>query len=154
MENRFYRANKPDVILEDFSDEVVVVNLASGNYYSIDAIGAEIWALIQKQTAESEIAARLSRKYKGDPTVIGQAVSKFIGELLAENLIVSDAEASGANHGIDPENSTANRPFAAPVLNKYTDMQELLLVDPIHEVDETGWPNVANPVFKPPSESK
>jgi hypothetical protein len=28
-----------------------------------------------------------------------------------------------------------------PVLNKYTDMQDLLLLDPIHEVDERGWPN-------------
>ncbi len=26
-------------------------------------------------------------------------------------------------------------------MNKYTDMQDLLLLDPIHEVDETkGWP--------------
>jgi hypothetical protein len=26
-------------------------------------------------------------------------------------------------------------------LHKYTDMEELLLLDPIHDVDETGWPN-------------
>jgi hypothetical protein len=31
--------------------------------------------------------------------------------------------------------------FNAPVLNKYTDMQDLLLLDPIHEVDATGWPS-------------
>ena len=28
-------------------------------------------------------------------------------------------------------------------LGKYTDMQELLLLDPVHEVDEAGWPNRA-----------
>ena len=27
-----------------------------------------------------------------------------------------------------------------PVLEKYTDMQELLLLDPIHDVEEAGWP--------------
>ena len=32
--------------------------------------------------------------------------------------------------------------FNAPVLNKYTDMQDLLLLDPIHEVDATGWPSI------------
>jgi hypothetical protein len=32
--------------------------------------------------------------------------------------------------------------FVAPVLHKHTDMQDLLLLDPIHEVDETGWPSV------------
>ena len=32
--------------------------------------------------------------------------------------------------------------FEAPILHKYTDMQDLLLLDPIHEVDEAGWPSV------------
>jgi hypothetical protein len=26
------------------------------------------------------------------------------------------------------------------LLNKYSDMQELLLLDPIHDVDDAGWP--------------
>jgi hypothetical protein len=30
--------------------------------------------------------------------------------------------------------------FHAPVLQVYSDMQDLLLLDPIHEVDATGWP--------------
>jgi len=30
--------------------------------------------------------------------------------------------------------------FAEPVLTRYEDIQELLLIDPIHEVDEDGWP--------------
>jgi hypothetical protein len=29
------------------------------------------------------------------------------------------------------------------VLQKYTDMADLLLLDPIHEVDEQGWPQPA-----------
>jgi hypothetical protein len=34
----------------------------------------------------------------------------------------------------------AAEPFEPPVLEQYTDMQDLLLLDPIHEVDEQGWP--------------
>jgi hypothetical protein len=30
--------------------------------------------------------------------------------------------------------------FSPPVLQKFSDMQELLLVDPIHEVKAEGWP--------------
>ena len=33
--------------------------------------------------------------------------------------------------------------FETPVLEKYTDMAELLLLDPIHDVDATGWPHPA-----------
>ena len=30
--------------------------------------------------------------------------------------------------------------YAAPKLATYSDLQDLLLLDPIHDVDETGWP--------------
>jgi hypothetical protein len=37
----------------------------------------------------------------------------------------------------------ATAPFAAPVLHKYTDMQEFMLVDPLHDVEaDAGWPHV------------
>jgi hypothetical protein len=32
--------------------------------------------------------------------------------------------------------------FEPPKFAKYNDMQNLLLSDPIHDVDETGWPNL------------
>jgi len=38
--------------------------------------------------------------------------------------------------------SAERPPFTKPELHKFTDMQDLLLFDPIHEVDESGWPNV------------
>jgi len=47
---------------------------------------------------------------------------------------------------LDPTDATAlgdRLEFSAPRLDKYTDMQQLLLIDPIHEVsDEQGWPKV------------
>ena len=30
--------------------------------------------------------------------------------------------------------------YRTPVLSIYTDMQDLLLLDPIHDVDQAGWP--------------
>ena len=41
-----------------------------------------------------------------------------------------------------PGGPPASKPdFQEPALQKYTDMEDLLLLDPIHEVDDTGWPN-------------
>jgi hypothetical protein len=31
--------------------------------------------------------------------------------------------------------------FEPPTLEHYTDMEYFLLLDPIHEVDESGWPH-------------
>jgi hypothetical protein len=152
-ENDRYRVNKPNVILEDFGDEVVIVNLASGNYYSIDALGAEIWAMIHKGATATEIAAHLSREYDGKPEIIKKAVMKFVGEIVSENLVVPDTAAFFNLPKTDDLVSGPRKPFVAPILHKYTDMQELLLLDPIHEVDETGWPNLAGPVSGSASES-
>ena len=31
--------------------------------------------------------------------------------------------------------------FEPPLISKYSDMQELLILDPIHDVSDAGWPN-------------
>ncbi|MBN2286366.1 MAG: hypothetical protein JXI43_07950, partial [Tissierellales bacterium] len=31
--------------------------------------------------------------------------------------------------------------FKKPVIDKFEDMQEMLLLDPIHEVNDQGWPH-------------
>jgi hypothetical protein len=147
-----YRVNRPNVILENFDDEIVIVNLASGNYYSVDAVGSEIWDLAGRGAATAEIAAQLSCAYDVPAGAMEQAVKQFIEELIAEDLIVPDAAAQPLKP--DGACGAARKPFAPPILHKYTDMQELLLIDPIHEVDETGWPNIAGPVGRPGPESK
>ncbi len=139
-----YRTNKPDVILENFDDEIVIVNLASGNYYSIDTLGAEIWSMLESGFTAGEILLHLSRIYDGSAKDIETAVAEFIQRIIAENLIVPDPAVSAEEKASGNSEHQPRRVFTAPVLNKYTDMQELLLVDPIHEVDETGWPNIPN----------
>ena len=38
--------------------------------------------------------------------------------------------------------------FQSPEIQKFTDMEDLLLIDPIHEVDEeAGWPNIKDAVI-------
>lgn len=136
--------NKPKVIQETFDDEVVIINLDSGNYYSLDKVGAEIWGLIEQGTTTGEMIETIARRYEGECLEVEKAVAQFLSELEQENLIapITAPQAKG-KHGIVPELETAvGQPrFDAPVLHKFTDMQELLLLDPIHEVDETGWPH-------------
>jgi len=151
--NDRYRINKPDVILESFDDEAVIVNLGSGNYYSIDTLGAEIWAMVQKGSTVKEITARLSREYDSAVENIETGVTEFIESILSEGLIVPDPSALFPKEKMDGAIPETRKAFAPPALHKYTDMQELLLVDPIHDVDETGWPNIPN-TAGPDSNSK
>jgi hypothetical protein len=65
-------------------------------------------------------------------------VEREIGELIRrleeEALILPDGQDSG---GRPPADSLPYRP---PVFEKFDDMQDFFLLDPIHDVGSTGWP--------------
>lgn len=140
-----YRINSPHITHETIDGEVVIINFESGSYYSLNSSGADIWGLIDRQASLGQIAAALTSRYEGDRDEVEQVLERLIIRLGDESLIV--AAETPSESGAPPAAVTASTertPFAAPKLEKYDDMQALLLLDPIHEVDETGWP-VAKP---------
>jgi coenzyme PQQ synthesis protein D (PqqD) len=134
------RINSPKIIYEKFDDEVIIVNLENGSYYSVDQSGARIWMLLAGGFGREEILAHIGAEYAGNNLEIEQATSSFLDDLNRESLFIvepSDGEAPPPPAiVVDP----SPRPFVSPKLQKYTDMEELLVLDPIHEVDEVGWP--------------
>jgi hypothetical protein len=142
-----YRVNRPKVIFEAFEDETVLINLDSGNYYSFSGSGTLVWDLISSGHSIPEVTATLQKRFPDDAAEVEFGVRDFIAELINENLVLEhDAEASGANGQTEQPTPRENLiRFERPSLQKYSDMQELLLLDPIHEVDETGWPSARPP---------
>jgi hypothetical protein len=139
--------NQSAVIYEIFDSEVVIINLSNGSYYSLDKSGAEIWRFLKRPKTQADIVQGLSNRYLGDRAQIELGVGQFLDELQQNSLIVStdtdDTEGSSRMAESDEIIAGATKlPFEAPIVHKYTDMEELLLLDPIHEVDEMGWPNV------------
>lgn len=140
-----FRINKPAVVNEVFDDEMVIINLNNGNYYSSNKVAADIWAFVDRGATESEIIEGVTHRYEGNPEDIEEAVTRFIAELQQENLIVPDEtnktkSIKRPDPPVETGPETGKLEFEVPVLTVYNDMQELLLLDPVHEVDETGWP--------------
>jgi Coenzyme PQQ synthesis protein D (PqqD) len=141
-----YHVNTPPVIHQTLDGEVIVVNLDSGTYYSLQGTGAEIWSALEAGATLQETVERLLGRYEGEPADVERAVGRFVDELVQEELVAPTArerphdEAAGA-----AADGAARTTFEQPVLNRYTDMQELLMLDPIHEVDEQGWPHGLEP---------
>jgi hypothetical protein len=141
------RVNAPKVIHEIIDGEAVIIDFDTGNYYSLDKVGTEVWAFIESSGNLGDMREALCSRYDGPREQIERAVDEFVGELQRENLVVPDAAepTEGMVSTQSPahaEPASGRTVFEPPVLYKYDDMQELLLLDPIHEVDETGWPTV------------
>ncbi|MBN1271356.1 MAG: PqqD family protein, partial [Candidatus Aminicenantes bacterium] len=137
--------NSPDVVFELFEDETVLINLENGNYYSVNGTGTDVLTLIKEEHTGEEIISILKNKYDSSAGDIASMARTFISELYNENLI-RQKEKTGAGKGPLKKKKTVSKnteepkTFSTPQLNKYTDMQELLLLDMIQDIDKTGWP--------------
>ena len=148
-----FRINTPRVIYETIDKEVIAIDFDSGIYYSLNKTGSKIWSTIESGATLSQVIDEILHRYSGDHSAIEESIARFIAQLSEEELIVpssKDAEEI-IEQQVRNEIKNKQQPFNAPTLSKYSHMQELLLLDPIHEVDETGWPT-ARP--EPLNESK
>jgi len=142
--SRTYRVNAPKVLYEAFEDETVLINLDSGSYYSFSGSGAVIWDCIVRGDSVGSVIENLQEHFGGRDG-IAPAVQDFVSELIEENLLVEESSGAGKNAKQTRAKMITSPQFERPALQKYTDMQDLLLLDPIHEVDETGWPHALLP---------
>jgi hypothetical protein len=142
--SRCYSVNRPKVVYEAFEDETVLINLDSGNYYSLSGSGALIWDCIIRGDSLGSVIENLKEHFRGRDG-IASAVDDFVRELAEENLIIEDSSRAAKNVKQERVEIGTLTQFERPVLQKYSDMQDLLLLDPIHEVDETGWPHALPP---------
>lgn len=136
-----FRVNGPGVTHEVIDGEAVIINLETGNYYSLDLAGAEIWTLLAARASIGSIVERLAQSYACQRSELESAVVALVAQLDREQLIVPCSTAESEEPAVASSTMTVKkRAFQAPLLQKFTDMKELLLLDPIHEVDERGWP--------------
>lgn len=127
------QVNSSDVVHELVDDEVVAINLSRGSYYSLGGGAADAWAMLVNGTSGEQIASAFSGA-PGD-TQLEEEVAALLEKLRTETLVVP-AEETGGN-GATPPPTLEYRPFT---FEKYEDLQDYFLLDPIHEVGEAGWP--------------
>jgi hypothetical protein len=139
------RINAPDVIHESFENESVIVNLRIGIYFSLNDAGLPLWEEISRGATMEQLVETWGKTHGVGEDEARAVTHAFLKELQEEQLIVVDAsEALPAS--VAPIPAGALR----PALQKYTDLQDLLMLDPIHDVDERGWPH-SKPVDDTPA---
>jgi hypothetical protein len=139
-----FRSNPAKIAHETIDGETILIHLETGFYYSVDGAGSEIWGGLAAGRSVDGIAGELEARYAAGHEELAAAVRRLAAEFVAESLLepvlgeaVIEPSAAPTSNG---DANVTKLEFAAPVLRKYTDMQDFLLVDPIHQTTDAGWP--------------
>jgi hypothetical protein len=68
-------------------DEAAILNMATGVYYGLDAVGAVIWQRIERPISFGEVNAALLSEYDVPPASAEQDLDRFLHELVAAGLV-------------------------------------------------------------------
>jgi len=124
---------KSYVVSDQFDGEVVVVNLESGAYYSLRDTAQEIWSLFENKISRSDVIKSFSNLTEDEKLKI----ENYLDFLLSEGLIVE-------NETKVRDNFSSSLTYVGLTISKFDDMADLIMIDPIHEVDkDKGWPHKA-----------
>jgi len=142
--NTFFRINEPGVIYQTFDKEVVAVHLNTGSYHTLPGIAGEAFLLIGATgSSSSGIAAQLAARYDAPASAIENDVDIFLGQLLDQAMIVAIDASFAPRSPQPPPPASPLAPYTPPRLESFSDLEGLVLIDPVHDVDVAGWPNVA-----------
>ncbi|MEN9506140.1 MAG: hypothetical protein RI958_2066 [Actinomycetota bacterium] len=122
---------------ERLEDEVIAINLETGAYFAFDDAAAECWSVAAAGGGAHEMAAVLVALYEVDAEVAAADAVAFAEGLVDARLaaFVDDPVAV-----VEVPSVEVRRPYVPPAVEGYDDLETLLLIDPIHDVDEAGWP--------------
>lgn len=137
-----YQVNSGPVIGEVIDGEAVIINLTTGNYYSLNESGATIWDSLAQPASLDGIVARLTSLYDASAEQAEADARALLDALEREQLIVGTEENGVPVQAASEPAPSARARYEPPRFEKHTDMQDLILLDPVHEVGEQGWPNV------------
>jgi hypothetical protein len=76
-----------DQLSADLADEAAVLNLASGQYYTLDAVGATIWRFVHEPRTIADIQMRVLSEYDVDADRCAGDVAMLIDALQSEGLV-------------------------------------------------------------------
>lgn len=69
-------------------DELMMLNVEQGSYYSLDPIAAEIWMILEQPARVADLVDRLQRRYAVTPEQCQADVLEFLAEMQKNGMIL------------------------------------------------------------------
>jgi hypothetical protein len=134
-----YRFNRDSFAFECFDEEVVVLDLVEGIYYAFGGAAVVAWPYIIARHPEPVIASTLAKSYGVKLDELTRDLTEFVERLVSEKILLTAPEDISE---LDRSQLNAVGEYQGFIFERHAEMEDLLTLDPIHDVDpKKGWPN-------------
>ena len=133
-----YAVNLPRMFYDVTDNHAIIIDSETGNYYYLNILASKVfWYLVRGATPGGLSESLL--KVPGCPEDIQKRIEDFCAQMVEEK-VLNAAEWEQ----FDGEFDTGEFWFAEGAefkVEKHADMADLIVADPVHDVDEEfGWP--------------
>ena len=137
---RVLEVAKPDCVAEDLHDEIVVLNLVSGVYFSLRNLAAAVWRDLAAGHSVGSLISGISRVDERIAVATAELIDKFEQTGIMR-------QASPRPVETEPESLASVRTGEVRLtFESFDDMKELVLSSPVHISDiddQMGWQDAA-----------
>ncbi|NBA85207.1 PqqD family peptide modification chaperone [Emticicia sp. CRIBPO] len=136
---KIIQLDSSNIAKEVFDNEVVMINIPLGKYYSVrGSAGVRVLEILEQPATHEEITKTIAAEYEVSHEQAAADVDAFLQHIENESLVLESREPA-----VEPAplNVAVKQAYAIPALEVFDDMQELILLDPVHDVESfKGWP--------------
>jgi len=76
-----------DVVFRELDGEAVILNLESGTYFGLDAVGTRMWQLLDAHRTLRRTLEALEEEFDATPEQLATDLIEFVGQLHAKGLL-------------------------------------------------------------------
>ena len=132
-----FKLSKEIFDLEDFSNEIVIINSNTGSYFTISGSAVTVLRWFFLPISMENVNRLIQETF---PNEVSQA-SEFVEWLKLQGLFHPNGTSEGIMHETTPAPESMPIVFNEWTYTRFDDMSDLIRLDPIHDVSEKGWPH-------------
>lgn len=137
-----HRLNAPRFVDETVDGEALIMDMVTGAYYTCFGASTTAWEALKRGAEPPQVAAALAAAYPVELPEAEQDVERFLAELTQEEMLVpADGPSNGATAEPAAGNGGPAGEYQPLAFERYTDLADLILLDPVHDVSDAGWPH-------------
>tara|TARA_B100001964_G_C13906373_1_gene453877 strand:+ start:75 stop:362 length:288 start_codon:yes stop_codon:yes gene_type:complete len=80
-------SSKKNLVTSSIDNEIVMMSVERGSYYTLNGMGSKIWHLIKKPTIVKNICAVLSSEYDIEHSLCQKEVLSFLNDMEKNELL-------------------------------------------------------------------